>query len=69
MTGFDLVCGGREWRVFEGVTPEVGWYARVWLSSPPVVLRAPDLGAVLVKLTHWRGRLWRLLTSPAMREV
>lgn len=56
MMGFDFMCGGREWRVWEGVTPEVGWYARVPRSSPPVVLRAPDLGAVLVELTHWRGR-------------
>ena len=56
MAGFDLMCGGREWRVFEGVTPEVGWYARVTRSSPPVLLRARTLGDVIVALTHWRGR-------------
>lgn len=67
MTAFDLTCGGREWRVFEGVTPAVGWYARLYQSSPPVLLRAATLGDALVALTHWNGRL-RVLTSRRQRE-
>ena len=51
---YEVIINGRTWQVFKGAADDVGWYARLPLSQPQILLRADTEHDILCALGEWR---------------